>query len=87
MDEPENSLSFEKQQGLLRFHTLLRLSVHHCDPFPLPVVHEGAKIYDLDEEVVDVKRWYELGNVRAYYEFFKKNKREFGRKEKTVLYS
>ena len=36
-----------------------------------------AKIYDLDEDVVDVKRWTELKNVRAYYEFFKKHEDEF----------
>ena len=38
---------------------------------------QGAKIYDMDEEPVDVKRWTELANVRAYYDFFKKHEREF----------
>jgi hypothetical protein len=37
----------------------------------------GAKIYDLDEEPVDVKRWTELKNVREYYAFFKEHEREF----------
>ena len=37
----------------------------------------NAKIYDMDEEVVDVKRWTELENVRVYYEFFKKHEGEF----------
>lgn len=32
----------------------------------------GAKIYDPDENPVDVKRWTELENVRIYYDFFKK---------------
>lgn len=81
LDEPENSLSPEKQQELLRF---LEDSVRffHCQfviathsPFLLSM--RGAKIYDLDEEVVDVKRWTELGNVRAYYEFFKKHENQF----------
>lgn len=81
LDEPENSLSPEKQQELLRF---LEDSVRffHCQfviathsPFLLSM--RGAKIYDLDEEVVDVKRWTELGNVRAYYEFFKKHESQF----------
>lgn len=81
LDEPENSLSPEKQQELLRF---LEDSVRffHCQfviathsPFLLSM--RGARIYDLDEEVVDVKRWTELGNVRAYYEFFKKYEKEF----------
>jgi len=81
LDEPENSLSPEKQQELLRF---LEDSVRffHCQfviathsPFLLSM--KGAKIYDLDEEVVDVKRWTELANVRAYYNFFKKYEKEF----------
>lgn len=81
LDEPENSLSPEKQQELLRF---LEDSVRffHCQfimathsPFLLSM--RGAKIYDLDEETVDVKRWTELGNVRAYYDFFKKYERDF----------
>lgn len=83
LDEPENSLSPEKQQELLRF---LEDSVRFfgCQfviathsPFLLSM--REAKIYDLDEEVVDVKRWTELGNVRAYYAFFKKYAHEFER--------
>ena len=38
---------------------------------------QGAKIYDMDEEPVDVKRWTELAKVRAYYDFCKKHEREF----------
>lgn len=37
----------------------------------------GAKIYDMDEDVVDVKRWTELANVRAYYKFFKQHEKLF----------
>lgn len=31
----------------------------------------------MDEEIVDVKRWSELANMRVYYEFFKKYEGEF----------
>ena len=81
LDEPENSLSPEKQQELLKF---LEDSVRFfgCQfiiathsPFLLSM--QGAKIYDMDEEVVDVKRWSELENVRAYYTFFKKHEKDF----------
>lgn len=34
-------------------------------------------LYFLDEEIVDVKKWSELENVRAYYDFFKKHEQEF----------
>ncbi len=81
LDEPENSLSPEKQQELLKFiedsarffGCQFIIATH--SPFLLSM--RGAKIYDMDEEVVDVKRWSELANVRVYYDFFKKHKREF----------
>lgn len=44
-------------------------------PFLLSI--RGAKIYDMDEEAVDVKRWTELPGVCAYYEFFKMHEGEF----------
>lgn len=81
LDEPENSLSPEKQQELLKFledsarffGCQFIIATH--SPFLLSM--KGAKIYDMDEEVVDVKRWSELKNVRAYYDFFKKHESEF----------
>ena len=81
LDEPENSLSPEKQQELLRFledsarffGCQFVIATH--SPFLLSM--RGAKIYDMDEEIVDVKRWTQLANVRAYYEFFKKHEKEF----------
>ncbi|MDE7248545.1 MAG: AAA family ATPase [Lachnospiraceae bacterium] len=85
LDEPENSLSPERQQELLRFLEdsarffggQFIIATH--SPFLLSM--KGAKIYDMDEEVVDVKRWSELKNVRAYYDFFKKHEREFGQED------
>lgn len=77
LDEPENSLSVERQMELKEFlensarffGCQFIISTH--SPFLLSM--SGAKIYDLDETTVDVKRWTELENVRAYYRFFKKN--------------
>lgn len=81
LDEPENSLSPDRQQELLKFledsarffGCQFLISTH--SPFLLSM--RNAKIYDMDEEVVDVKRWTELENVRVYYEFFKKHEGEF----------
>lgn len=81
LDEPENSLSPDRQQELLKFledsarffGCQFIISTH--SPFLLSMWN--AKIYDMDEEVVDVKRWTELENVRVYYEFFKKHEGEF----------
>lgn len=81
LDEPENSLSPKRQQELLKFledsarffECQFIISTH--SPFLLSM--KGAKIYDLDEETVDVKRWTELENVRIYYEFFEKHRSFF----------
>lgn len=81
LDEPENSLSPEKQQELLTFlqngarffHCQFIIATH--SPFLLSL--KGAKIYDLDENPVDVKKWTELSNVRTYYHFFKEHEKEF----------
>ncbi len=81
LDEPENSLSPEKQQELLKFledsarffGCQFVIATH--SPFLLSM--GGAKIYDMDEKPVDVKRWTQLPNVKAYYDFFKKHEKEF----------
>lgn len=81
LDEPENSLSVERQMELKEFlensarffGCQFLISTH--SPFLLSM--SGAKIYDLDETPVDVKKWTELENVRAYYRFFKKNEHLF----------
>ena len=81
LDEPENSLSPKLQIELVQFiedsarffGCQFVISTH--SPFLLAM--RGAKIYDLDEEIVTVKRWTELGNVRAYYDFFMKHRAAF----------
>lgn len=81
LDEPENSLSPQRQQELLKFledsarffGCQFIIATH--SPFLLSM--KGAKIYDMDEEPVDIKKWTELENVRTYYEFFKQHEKEF----------
>ena len=83
LDEPENSLSPGKQSELVKFledsarffGCQFVISTH--SPFILAM--KGAKIYDLDEDPVDVKPWTQLENVRVYYDFFKKREAEFER--------
>ncbi len=81
LDEPENSLSPKRQMELMEFiEDSARFSgcqfiISTHSPFLLAM--RGAKIYDLDENPVGVKRWTELENVRTYYEFFKRYKNEF----------
>jgi len=81
LDEPENSLSPERQMELVKF---LEDSVRFfgcqfviATHSPFFLAMRDAKIYDLSGEKACVKRWTELANVRAYYEFFKKHEVEF----------
>ena len=81
LDEPENSLSPQKQLELkqfleeeARFFDCQFIIATHS-PFLLSL--RGAKIYDFDGDPVDVKRWTQLESVRAYFEFFEAHRGEF----------
>ena len=81
LDEPENSLSPKFQIELIQL--LLELSrffkcqfiIATHSPFLLSI--PDAKIYDLDSIPVIKKKWYELENMKIYYNFFKENKDKF----------
>lgn len=81
LDEPENSLSPERQiefseylENCVRFYGCQIIMATHS-PFLLSM--KGARIYDLDENPADIRRWTQLPNVRTYFEFFRKHEREF----------
>lgn len=81
LDEPENSLSIKFQIDLAdyirdsaRFYNCQFVISTHS---PIFLSIEGATIYDLDSYPVVTKRWTELENVKAYYEFFKRHEDEF----------
>lgn len=81
LDEPENSLSPVRQQELAeflenqaRFFGCQFVIATHS-PFLLSL--RGAKVYDLDADPAQVRRWTDLPAVRAYYEFFQKHAASF----------
>ncbi len=81
LDEPENSLSPKFQIELIqliselsRFFKCQFIIATHS-PFLLSI--PNAKIYDLDSIPVVTKKWYELENMKIYYNFFKENKNKF----------
>ena len=81
LDEPEVSLSPQNQVKLAeeinqcaRFLGCQFIIATHS-PFLLSM--KCAKIYDLDEDPVNVKKWTELENVRTYFDLFMKHKDEF----------
>lgn len=81
LDEPENSLSPQKQMELVRFledsarfyGCQFIIATH--SPFVLSV--KNAQIYDFDSCPAAVKRWTELENVQVYYNFFKQHRADF----------
>ena len=48
------------------------LSVYHSHSFAFYVGTLQAKIYNLESTEVEEAKWYELKNVRYFYEFFDK---------------
>ncbi|MBQ7378944.1 MAG: AAA family ATPase [Clostridia bacterium] len=81
LDEPENSLSIERQieladyiaateragrcQFIIATHSPIFLSMRH------------AKIYNLDDYPASVCPWTELPNVRKYFDFFMQHRDDF----------
>ncbi|MDE6339623.1 MAG: AAA family ATPase [Muribaculaceae bacterium] len=74
LDEPENSMSCEFQIRLASIITYLarygdcQFIISSHSPFLLSM--EGAKIYNLDLHPVDVCQWWELENMKHYFELF-----------------
>ena len=86
LDEPENSLSPEKQIQLAAY---IEASALGCNcqfiiathsPFLLSMKH--SKIYDLDAFPVIQRKWTELPNIQLYQKFFKEHEKEFN---KTII--
>ena len=81
LDEPENSLSAKWQMELVKFITgavrafRCQFIIATHSPFVLSI--PGARIYDLDSYPIKSERWYNLENVRSYYELFKENEHLF----------
>lgn len=81
LDEPENSLSASLQRELASFledsarffGCQLIISTH--SPFLLSM--KNARIYDLDEYPVTVRRWTEISHVREYYKLFRDHSYDF----------
>lgn len=81
LDEPENSLSAERQTELAtfieesaRFYGCQFIISTHS-PFLLAL--RGARIYDLDAAPAAERKWTDLPNVRLYHDFFEKHRGEF----------
>ncbi len=81
LDEPENSMAPAYQMELANEIALLayrldsQFIIATHSPFMLSI--EGARIYDLDGRPARIREWYELENMRTYYELFKKNADKF----------
>lgn len=81
LDEPENSLSIKYQMKLAKlleesirfFGCQIVISTHS----PVFLSMKNALIYDLDENPVKTKAWWELENMRLYYKLFAEYRDKF----------
>ena len=81
LDEPENSMSCETQIKLVEFielsarafNTQFIIATH--SPFLLSI--PNAKIYNLDTRPVSLSKWWELENMKRYFQIFNKYQTEF----------
>ena len=74
LDEPENSMSCKFQQSLAK---VIHFSAMRCGAQFIIATHSpfllampDAKIYNLDADPVNLAKWYELENMRIYFELF-----------------
>lgn len=81
LDEPENCLSPVFQVELIKIileaKRFLNCQFIIATHSPLILSLPDALVYDLDENPVSSKPWYELENVKVYFNFFYKNKDKF----------
>ena len=84
LDEPENSMSCKFQKNLAE---IISFAAKNCNsqfiiathsPFLLSI--PNAKIYNLDEDPVTVSNFWELENMKDYYELFNRYSEEFSAK-------
>ncbi|MBR2491277.1 MAG: AAA family ATPase [Ruminiclostridium sp.] len=81
LDEPENSLSVQRQRELAQFledsarffGCQILLATHS----PILLAMKGAKVYDLDRRPIQVSKWTDLPAVRGWYDFFREHQGEF----------
>ncbi|GHT31944.1 ATPase AAA [Bacteroidia bacterium] len=81
LDEPENSLAPNLQLKLsdiiAKCAYLLNCQFIIATHSPFLLALHDAKIYNLDKSPASIENWYELDNLRIYYDFFKLNEKKF----------
>ena len=81
LDEPKVSLSQANQMALAeeinKISRLLecKFIIETHSPFMLGTLN--TKIYNIDSKEYDITKWSDVENVRYFYNFFKKNEKEF----------
>ena len=75
LDEPENCLSpiyqLELRRMILELSKLYNAQFIIATHSPLLLSIDGAKVYNLDSRPIIYEDWYNLDNVRVWYDFFK----------------
>ena len=64
------------KESVFKFLWIIQLfAIFIFSPFMLSIEH--ARIYDLDARPVRMREWYELENMRTYYQLFKQFEKRF----------
>ena len=81
LDEPENSLSIERQIELADYIAATARATRSqfiiATHSPVFLSMQGAKIYNLDDYPAQTCKWTDLPNVRRYFDFFMAHRHEF----------
>ena len=81
LDEPENSLSIERQIELADYISATAVATRSqfiiATHSPIFLSMKQATVYNLDECPACVSRWTDLPNVRRFFEFFMDHREEF----------
>ena len=81
LDEPENSMAPAFQQDLANYICLLayRLNCQFiiASHSPFLLAMQGSRIYDLDHSPARQCEWFDLENMKAYYQLFEKFSKKF----------
>lgn len=77
LDEPEVSYQVLLAKKINKLARLLscQLIIATHSPFMLGTLN--AKVYNIDKDDYSICEWYELENVKYFYDFFKKHEKEF----------
>ena len=79
---PAYQQEFAHYMTILAYRLNTQFIIASHSPFLLSM--EGARIYDLDSHPSHVKEWFQLENMKAYFQLFKRFEKRFENKKRQI---